>query len=100
MSLSEGEARFDGGSGNDGRDDDEQQNGDSHGTAGGTTTIAQENERKRLENQILMELSATVNTLTSISNVLDDISTSSQTVSHKQEALLQELQRWKDTSHG
>lgn len=51
---------------------------------------------QQLENQILTELSATVNTLTSISEVLDDILASSERVSRKQEALMKELRRWKD----
>lgn len=55
-----------------------------------------EHDRRRTENKILMELSATFNTLTSISQVLDDMATSTSTISHKQELLLQELRQWKD----
>ena len=75
-----------------GNDQEEQQNGASSDTA--TTTHA--NDRRREENQILTELSATVNTLTSISEVLDDIVASSTNVAQKQELLLEELRKWKN----
>lgn len=59
-------------------------------------TTPQDTRRVVLENKILLELSATLNTLTSISQVLDDIADRSDTVSNQQHLLLQELRQWKD----
>lgn len=53
-------------------------------------------DRRRIENKILMELSATLNTLTSISQVLDDMAPLTSSTAQKQALLLQELRQWKD----
>jgi hypothetical protein len=70
-------------------------NGSGSGNAATAATTPQ-NDARRVENKILLELSATLNTLTSMSQVLDDISARSTLVSHKQHLLIQELRQWKD----
>ena len=73
-------------------------------------TRTQNRDRQRQENQILAELSATLNTLTSISEVLGDIVAltepssgdsgrpSSRSICHKQQLLLKELRLWNNSS--
>jgi hypothetical protein len=70
--------------------------GSGNGQGNSTTAATTPQDTRRVENMILMELSATLNTLTSISQVLDDISAGSTVASHKQHLLIQELRQWKD----
>lgn len=74
--------------------DKAQEEGQSVAASDNSTVLA--NQRRLEQNQILTELGATVNTLMSISHVLDDISASSMQVARKQELLLEELGKWKD----
>lgn len=65
-------------------------------TVAAALTPTHDNRQQRLQNSILLELSATVNTMTSISEVLDNLEESSSSLQRKQALLLQELRQWKD----